>query len=266
MSDLQTSSAEAAEKAFAAAAESVAVSKPAAKIETVSFPPKAARAPAGASPTVTPKAPKKPAAKKAAAVSPKAPAKAAAAKKPAANKAAAKKVAAAKPAATVHQFPSLSQIKDQTMTKTTEMTEDLKKFASEAQTKAKAAVAKGKVVLTDAGEFTKGNVEALVASGKILGQGVKALGEEAIADTRAALSPAATSTPWSPPPARTAKRWSSWRTTCSRRFRPASPWRWKRSRRPPERAFAGAGSRSAPQDRDRVAARRPVPFALRRAG
>ena len=45
-------------------------------------------------------------------------------------------------------------------------------------------------MLTDAGEFTKGNVEALVASGKILGQGVKALGEEAIADTRAALEAA----------------------------------------------------------------------------
>jgi len=185
MSDPQTKSTD-AEKAFAAAAsESVAVSKPVAKIETVSFPPKAARAPAGASPVVTPKAPKK-----VAAVSPKAPAKVA---KPVARKAAAKKAvkakqpAASKPATAVHQFPSLSQIKDQTMTKTTEVTEDLKKFAGEAQIKAKAAIAKGKVVLADAGEFTKGNVEALVESGKILGKGVKALGEEAIADTRTAF-------------------------------------------------------------------------------
>lgn len=195
MSDPQTTPVDSAEKAFAAASESVAVSKPAAKIQTVSFPPKAARAPAGASPVVSPAVSPKASsvAPKAVAVSPKAPKKVAAkkaapakAKKPVVAKqaASAKKPAAA---ATVHQFPSLSQIKDQTMTKTNEVTEGVKKFAGEAQDKAKAAIAKGKVVLADAGAFTKGNVDAIVESGKILGKGVKALGEEAIADTRTAF-------------------------------------------------------------------------------
>lgn len=58
---------------------------------------------------------------------------------------------------------------------------------TEAQAKAKAAFEKSTSVLGEVSEFTKGNVEAVVASGKILAEGVQGLGSELVAEGRTAF-------------------------------------------------------------------------------
>lgn len=171
----------AAEKAYAAAAAATPV-----KAEV-----KAEAKPAPAAKTV--------AAKKAAPVAKKAPAKAAAKKTPA-KPVAAKKVAApkkapikkaaapkaAKPAAK----PALS-FKDKIMTKTKITTEDftakVQETVAEAQERAKAAFEKSQAMFGDAGEFTKGNVEALVESGKVLAAGMQDLGKDYVAEAKTAF-------------------------------------------------------------------------------
>lgn len=55
---------------------------------------------------------------------------------------------------------------------------------TEAQAKAKAAFEKSSTVLGEVGEFTKGNVEAMVESGKILAEGAQGLGSELVAESR----------------------------------------------------------------------------------
>lgn len=69
--------------------------------------------------------------------------------------------------------------------KTTKTT--VKSIAADVQSKAKTAYAKGSVVAGELGTITKGNVEAVVASGKILGQGFKELGQESIAEGKQAV-------------------------------------------------------------------------------
>jgi phasin family protein len=58
---------------------------------------------------------------------------------------------------------------------------------TEAQAKAKAAFEKSSTVLGEVSEFTKGNVEAVVASGKILAEGVQGIGSELVAEGRTAF-------------------------------------------------------------------------------
>jgi len=58
---------------------------------------------------------------------------------------------------------------------------------TEAQAKAKAAFEKSTSVLGEVTEFTKGNVEACVASGKILAEGVQGIGSELVAEGRTAF-------------------------------------------------------------------------------
>lgn len=58
---------------------------------------------------------------------------------------------------------------------------------AEAQAKAKAAFEKSSTAFGDVTEFTKGNVEAVVESGKILTQGVQGLGTELVAESRTAF-------------------------------------------------------------------------------
>ncbi len=73
-------------------------------------------------------------------------------------------------------------------TKTTpDLTEGLKDFVAGAQKQAKTAYAKGNALLAEAGEFTKGNAEALVASGKILAAGAQNLGKAYVAETKSAV-------------------------------------------------------------------------------
>lgn len=117
-------------------------------------------------------APKKPAAKKTAA-----PAKKVAAKK--FVKPAAKKVAKAAPL----------KSKDTTiMAKTQQAAEDftakVKDAVADLQDRAKTAFEKSNAVFADAGEFTKGNVEALVESGKVLAAGLQDLGKVYVEDAK----------------------------------------------------------------------------------
>ncbi len=172
-----------AEKAYAAAAE---------KIETVKISPDAA--PAVAKAPAIKKAPavkKAPIAKKVAAV------KVAAKKAP--KKITAKKIvkakAPAKPAgkkiASVIKFPTISKIKDKFMATTKTQTEDfaarIKDSVADAQDRAKIAYEKSTVVFGDVTEFSKGNVEALVESGKILAAGLQDMGKAYVAEGKSAI-------------------------------------------------------------------------------
>ena len=123
-------------------------------------------------------APKKPAAKKIVpAKKTVAPAKKVAVKKTV--KPAAKKVAKAAPL----------KSKDTTiMAKTQQAAEDftakVKDAVADLQERAKTAMEKSTAVFADAGEFTKGNVEALVESGKVLAAGLQDLGKVYVEDAK----------------------------------------------------------------------------------
>ncbi len=110
--------------------------------------------------------------------------------KPAASKPVIKKIvtAAAKPAAKVTPF---NQIKDTIMTKTKATTEDytakIKDAMSTAQDKAKAAFEKTSAYATGYGEFTKGNLDAVVESGKILAAGLQDMGKTYMAEGKSAV-------------------------------------------------------------------------------
>ncbi|HKT85181.1 MAG TPA: phasin family protein [Novosphingobium sp.] len=60
----------------------------------------------------------------------------------------------------------------------------LQDAVTEAQAKAKAAFEKSTAVLGEISEFTKGNVEAVMESGKILADGVQGFGSELVAEGR----------------------------------------------------------------------------------
>lgn len=162
-------SAEAAEKAYeAAATEAVAKAETVPAPAPLAFPAKEER-------TATPVA-ETPASEPAA--------KAAPVKvKPVAAKPAksAKTVAAPKPAPTAPvptSTPAIA-IKETIMTakSTTDFTKTIKAAAADAQAKAKAAYAKGSEAVGEVSTFTKGNLEAVVASGKVLGAGLQGLGK-----------------------------------------------------------------------------------------
>jgi phasin family protein len=189
----------AAEKAYAAAAGDVrATTAPAAdapkseakaatpaaetsKIDRAVADVKAAPAKKAAAKTATPK-------KAAAAKAPaKKTTKKAASKKTAPKKAARKAKPAAKPVA-ASTVSTVSNLKDKIMatakkTATTDFTASVKTAAADAQTRAKAAYDKFQAYAGEMTEFTKGNVEAVVESSKILGSGVQdmARGELAVA-------------------------------------------------------------------------------------
>lgn len=202
----------AAEKAYAAAAEAVTPKPAPAAVPVVSeakpepkpeveFPSKAKRAtkPAPvveakpASAPVAKAAPLKAAVVRRAAVkkAPKkvAPAKQAIKPKPAAApKISAPKIVVPKAAApkTVAQKSVFQQLKDKTVS-TTDFTTKIKTAVGEAQTKAKEAFDKGAATFSEYNEFSKGNVEAVVASGKILAAGVQSLGKTFVDDGKNAF-------------------------------------------------------------------------------
>ena len=150
----------AAEKAYAAAAAAVEV-----------------RAAPAAKPA--------PAAKKVAA--PKAAAKPVAAKKTVA----AKKAAAPKKPVAKKVVKAAPSFKDTIMTKTKTAADDftakVQETVTEAQDRAKAMFEKSQAMFGDAGEFAKGNVEALVESGKIIATGLQDLGKDYVAEGKTAL-------------------------------------------------------------------------------
>lgn len=82
--------------------------------------------------------------------------------------------------AAISAAPAKPQLKERTM----EMKSKIESVMTEAQEKAKAAFEKGTELLGEAGEFTKGNVEAMVESGKILATGLQDMGTTMVADTK----------------------------------------------------------------------------------
>lgn len=200
-----------AEKAYAAAAEAVSPkAEPAAQPAAapapaeVEFPSKAKRASApkaaAAKPAVKRAAKKvsKPARPKPAAKAGPVPANKTVKTKPKAvatqAKPAAKPAKAIKPTP-VKPAPSKSvpaaktmfqQLKDKTMD-TAEFTTKMKVAVAEVQVKAKEALDKGAAAFSEYNEFSKGNLEAVVESGKILATGVQSLGTTMVADTKTAF-------------------------------------------------------------------------------
>ncbi len=136
----------------------------------------------------------KPAAKKAvvkAVVAKKVDVKKAVVKKAAARPVAIKKIVkqvAAKSAAKVTPF---NKLKDTIMTKTKTTTEDytakVKDVVATAQDRAKAAFEKTSAYASEYGEFTKGNLEAVVESGKILAAGLQDMGKTYVAEGKSAV-------------------------------------------------------------------------------
>jgi len=116
--------------------------------------------------------------------------KSAAAKKPVASKPAAKQAAptkktAAKPvtkAPAAKTKPTVTQLKEKIMaTKTADftnvMTDTMSDAVNELQARAQSAYDKSAEAMTEATEFAKGNVEAVVESGKVFAEGVQTLGQ-----------------------------------------------------------------------------------------
>lgn len=144
-------------------------------------PAKKAAAAKATTPAKKPAAKRAPVRKPAATAKPAAPAKSATpAQQPAA-------VAAKATPVSAPTKPAISKIKDKTMSKTSDFTASIKKSMSEGGEKAKEAFEKGKAVFGEAGEFTKGNVEAMMESGKILANGMKDMGEEFMAESKTAI-------------------------------------------------------------------------------
>jgi phasin family protein len=82
--------------------------------------------------------------------------------------------------------PQKETVKMATKTKTPEITAKIQESFKDATEKAKAAFEKSQAAFGDAGEFAKGNVEAVVTSTKILAAGVKTMGEAYVAETKSA--------------------------------------------------------------------------------
>lgn len=184
----------AAEKAYAAAAEQTApVAVKAAPKKKAAAPKTAAKpvAKVDAEVAAVVAAKTKPATKAAAK---KAPVKKAAAKKVAPKKAAAPKTVKPVPAIKAAKTAKVSkavQLKDKIMTKTTTAAEDFtgkfKAAVADAQDRAKAAYEKGTALASEAGEFNKGNLEALVEAGKIFSAGLQELARDYAAEGKSAF-------------------------------------------------------------------------------
>ncbi len=112
---------------------------------------------------------------------------------PKAEPVAAKRLASVKPKApkiqTATKPTPITQSKEKFMStkKTTDFTSGIKKAVADVQGKAKLAYAKGSAVLGEASTFTKGNVDAVVESGKILAAGLQDLSKTYVAEGKSAV-------------------------------------------------------------------------------
>lgn len=81
------------------------------------------------------------------------------------------------------------QLKETTMAKSTpaDFTAAITTAFSDLQGKAKEAYEKSTAAATEAGDFAKGNAEALVEAGKILVEGLKGLGSELVTESKSAF-------------------------------------------------------------------------------
>ena len=189
------------------------VTGPEAKIDVAKAEAAAEKAYAQAAADVAPKAEPKLAAAAAPVAAPVASLTAAAVKVAAPKKVAAKKVAVTKvaaqpaakkvsaksavkkvvkqPAKRVAKVTPFIKLKDTIMTKTKTTTEDytakLKDVVTTAQDRAKAAFEKTSAYAGEYGEFTKGNLEAVVESSKILAAGLQDMGKAYVAEGKSAI-------------------------------------------------------------------------------
>lgn len=86
--------------------------------------------------------------------------------------------------------PTITELKDKIMATaktTTDFTQPVADALGEIQTRAKAAYEKGTEAMTEVTEFTKGNVEAFVESGKILAGGVQDLSRTYVEEAKGAF-------------------------------------------------------------------------------
>lgn len=179
----------ATEKAYAEAAARQ-VTAPEAPVKAAAPAAVAAPKPAAAKPAAKKVAAKKVAAKKVAVKKP-------AAKKVAVKKAPAKKpaprkvVAAAKTSTKPVTTPAnpITQLKDKIMAtaKTTDFTNTAKEVAADVQARLKNAYARTGELATEVTAFSKGNVEAIVESGKLLFAGAQELVREDVESGKAAI-------------------------------------------------------------------------------
>ena len=111
------------------------------------------------------------------------------------KKAAAKKLAPRKAAKRAEPkivaAKAAPSFKDTIMAKTQNVTEEftakVKEAMTEAQDRAKVAFEKSQALAGEAGEFTKGNVEAIVESGKVLAAGIQNMGKDYVAEAKSAF-------------------------------------------------------------------------------
>ena len=84
--------------------------------------------------------------------------------------------------------PTITELKEKIMAaaKTNDFTQPVGDAVTEIQTRAKAAYEKGTETLGEATEFAKGNVEALVESGKIFAAGAQDLGKSYVEEAKGA--------------------------------------------------------------------------------
>lgn len=117
--------------------------------------------------------------------------KKAAAKKPVAKKPVARKVAPKTVTVTAKATERTTELKDTIMTKAKITAADyaaqVKEGLATAQERAKAAYDKGAELAAEMGEFNKGNLEAIVESGKILAAGVQTIAKTQFEDAKAAV-------------------------------------------------------------------------------
>ena len=185
MADTTDQTAKSAEQAYAAAAAEVKPAKPA------DVPAPVAAKPAEAKKKIA--EPKKPAPASRKIEKPATP-------KPAQNKIAiakaakraarvAKAAAAPAPVKTTEPKLSVSELKEKIMAtakNTADFTKPMADAVSELQTRAKAALEKSTEVATEVTEFAKGNVEAIVESGKIFAAGAQTLGKTYVEEAKSA--------------------------------------------------------------------------------
>lgn len=84
--------------------------------------------------------------------------------------------------------PTLTELKEKIMAtaKTPDFTKPVTDAVAEMQSKAKVAYDKGTEAMTEATEFAKGNVEAIVESGKIFAAGAQDLGKSYVEEAKSA--------------------------------------------------------------------------------
>ena len=185
MADSTDDTAKSAEQAYAAAASEANVSPAGKPAAAAPAPAKLVAAPQAAAPQ-KPAAPRRKTEKPA---DPKPARKIAIAK--AAKRAArvARAAAAPAPAKTTEPKLSVSELKEKIMATaktTTDFTKPMADAVSELQTRAKVAYEKSTEVATEAAEFAKGNVEALVESSKIFAAGAQSLGKTYVEEAKSA--------------------------------------------------------------------------------